>query len=66
MRKNRLWIFLLLLLAGGGGSLCAQSMSDSQVLEYVKESVRQGKEQKQIAAELARQGVTGPPGEGTV
>ena len=58
MRKNRLWIFLLLLLAGGGGSLCAQSMSDSQVLEYVKESVRQGKEQKQIAAELARQGVT--------
>ena len=58
MRKNRLWIFLLLLLAGGGGSLCAQSMSDNQVLEYVKESVRQGKEQKQIAAELARQGVT--------
>ena len=58
MRKNRLWIFLLLLLAGGGGSLCAQSMSDSQVLEYVKESVRQGKEQKQIAAELARRGVT--------
>ena len=58
MRKNRLWIFLLLLLAGGGGSLCAQSMSDSLVLEYVKESVRQGKEQKQIAAELARRGVT--------
>ena len=58
MRKNRLWIFLLLLLAGGGCSLCAQSMSDGQVLEYVQESVKQGKEQKQIAAELARRGVT--------
>ena len=58
MRKNRLWIMLLLLLAGGGGSLYAQSMSDAQVLEYVKESVQQGKEQKQIAAELARRGVT--------
>ena len=58
MRKNRLWIFLLLLLAGGGCSLYAQSMSDQQVLEYVQESVKQGKEQKQIAAELARRGVT--------
>ena len=58
MRKNRLWIFLLLLLAGGGCSLYAQSMSDRQVLEYVQESVKQGKEQKQIAAELARRGVT--------
>ena len=58
MRKNRLWIFLLLLLAGGGCSLYAQSMSDRQVLEYVKEGVKQGKEQKQMAAELARRGVT--------
>ena len=33
-------------------------MSDSQVLEYVKEGIRQGKEQKQLASELARKGVT--------
>ena len=36
----------------------AQDMSDSQVLEYVKEGIRQGKEQKQLASELARKGVT--------
>ena len=40
------------------GSLMAQSMSDSQVLEYVKDGIRQGKEQKQLASELARKGVT--------
>ena len=33
-------------------------MSDSQVLEYVKDGIRQGKEQKQLASELARKGVT--------
>ena len=33
-------------------------MSDPQVLEYVKEGIKQGKEQKQIASELARKGVT--------
>ena len=42
----------------GSGSLMAQSMSDSQVLEYVKVGIRQGKEQKQLASELARKGVT--------
>ena len=36
----------------------AQNMSDSQVLEYVKDGIRQGKEQKQLASELARRGVT--------
>ena len=36
----------------------AQTMSDQQVLEYVKEGIRQGKEQKQLASELARKGVT--------
>ncbi|MEY8709073.1 SLBB domain-containing protein, partial [Bacteroides faecichinchillae] len=38
--------------------MLAQSMSDQQVLEYVKEGIKQGKEQKQMAAELARKGVT--------
>ncbi|RHK91561.1 capsule biosynthesis protein [Bacteroides xylanisolvens] len=42
----------------GAAPVAAQTMSDSQVLEYVKEGIRQGKEQKQLASELARKGVT--------
>lgn len=42
----------------GSVSLLAQNMSDSQVLDYVKDGIRQGKEQKQLASELARKGVT--------
>ena len=57
--KHRLLIIpVVLLLCSWCGSAVAQSMSDQQVLEYVQESVKQGKEQKQIAAELARRGVT--------
>lgn len=48
-------IFLLML---GATPVTAQTMSDSQVLEYVKEGIKQGKEQKQLASELARKGVT--------
>ena len=33
-------------------------MVSAQVLEYVKDGIRQGKEQKQLASELARKGVT--------
>ena len=49
---------LLFLILGVFSPLMAQSMSDSQVLEYVKDGIRQGKEQKQLASELARRGVT--------
>ena len=49
---------LLFLLLGVFSPLMAQSMSDSQVLEYVKDGIKQGKEQKQLASELARKGVT--------
>ena len=35
-----------------------RSMSDQQVLEYVKTGMQQGKDQRQIATELARRGVT--------
>ena len=49
---------LILLLMLGAAPVAAQNMSDSQVLEYVKEGIRQGKEQKQLASELARKGVT--------
>ena len=58
MKIQRLFSILLFCLMLGRGSLMAQSMSDSQVLEYVKDGIRQGKEQKQLASELARKGVT--------
>ena len=58
MKHRLLIISVVLLLCSWCGSAVAQSMSDQQVLEYVQESVKQGKEQKQIAAELARRGVT--------
>ena len=51
-------VFLFILLLGVCFPLMAQNMSDSQVLEYVKDGIRQGKEQKQLASELARKGVT--------
>ena len=49
-------VFLFILLLGVFSPLMAQTMSDSQVLEYVKDGIRQGKEQKQLASELARKG----------
>ena len=36
----------------------AQTMSDAEVLEYLKQGSQQGKDQQQIAVELARRGVT--------
>ena len=50
--------FLFILILGVSSPLMAQGMSDPQVLEYVKDGIRQGKEQKQLASELARKGVT--------
>ena len=56
--RRKFNVFLFILLLGVFSPLMAQSMSDSQVLEYVKDGIRQGKEQKQLASELARRGVT--------
>ena len=50
--------FLIFFVLGVFSPLMAQNMSDFQVLEYVKDGIRQGKEQKQLASELARRGVT--------
>ena len=58
MKMQKLMGALILLLMLGTAPVAAQNMSDSQVLEYVKEGIRQGKEQKQLASELARKGVT--------
>ena len=50
--------FILSPLMGGGLHLRAQTMSDAQVLEYLREALEQGREQQQIASELERRGVT--------
>lgn len=49
-----LMVFSLLLTAGAW----AQSMSDNQVVEYVKSATEAGKSQKQIMTELTARGVT--------
>lgn len=49
---------MVLVFALSGSVLAQQSMSDQQVLEYVKTGMQQGKDQRQIATELARKGVT--------
>lgn len=61
MLKRALSLFLLVFLVfalSGTAFAQQQSMSDQQVLEYVKSGMQQGKDQRQIATELARRGVT--------
>ena len=55
---KRLLSLLFLVFVLSGTVLAQQSMSDQQVLEYVKAGMQQGKDQRQIATELARRGVT--------
>lgn len=55
---KRLLSLLFLVFALSGTVLAQQSMNDQQVLEYVKTGMQQGKDQRQIATELARRGVT--------
>lgn len=56
---KRLLIVTLFLAACVASEVSAQmKMTDQQVIEYVKQATQEGKEQKQIAAELARRGVT--------
>lgn len=54
---KRILSFLVVLLLSGAAAF-AQSMSDEQVLQYVKDGMQQGKDQRQLATELARRGVT--------
>ena len=59
MKMKRLLIVLLLVATCATSKMYAQmKMTDQQVIEYVKQATQEGKEQKQIAAELARRGVT--------
>ena len=56
MMKKLISLFTFLLLFSAG--VWAQSMSDNQVVEYVKTATEAGKSQKQIITELAARGVT--------
>lgn len=59
MKMKRLLIVTLFLATCAVSEVSAQTkMTDQQVIEYVKQATQEGKEQKQIAAELARRGVT--------
>lgn len=58
MIKRLLSLFFLAFVLSATTVLAQQSMSDQQVLEYVKTGMQQGKDQRQIATELARRGVT--------
>lgn len=49
---------MFLCLAFGGSAYAQSRMTDQQVLEYVKEGMKSGKDQRTLASELARQGVT--------
>lgn len=56
---KKFYIITFLLIAYLGSGVYAQTkMTDQQVIEYVKQATQEGKEQKQIAVELGRKGVT--------
>ena len=56
MRKRILLLSVLLMFISL--SVMAQSMTDDEVMEYVKKATEQGVSQKQIIVELAAKGVT--------
>ena len=58
MRKSILSMAMFLCLGFGGSAYAQSRMTDQQVLEYVKEGMKSGKDQRTLASELARQGVT--------
>ncbi len=55
MRRFLSVVFAILMACGAA---LAQSMSDSQVLQYIQQANSQGKNQQQITTELMRRGVT--------
>lgn len=54
-KLSHIILFFFLLMAA---PTMAQTMSDAEVLEYLKQGSQQGKDQQQMAVELARRGVT--------
>lgn len=58
MRKLFIQVLFIMLCCTATFPVAAQSMSDTQVLEYVKQGLKEGKDQRVLATELARKGVT--------
>lgn len=58
MRKLFIQVLFIMLCCVATFPVAAQSMSDTQVLEYVKQGLKEGKDQRVLATELARKGVT--------
>lgn len=58
MMKRFLKIAFSLMLLANALSVSAQSMTDTQVLEYVKQAMQQGMGQEEIAVQLLSRGVT--------
>ena len=58
MLKKSVFLGLMLLCLSTTSMAQMGGMNDKQVLEYVQTGLKQGKNQKQIATELARRGVT--------
>lgn len=58
MKMNRLFIIVSFLISSSLVLYAQSVMTDQQVLEYVKDGTKQGKDQKHMAGELARRGVT--------
>lgn len=58
MMKRFLKIAFSLMLLANALSVLAQSMTDTQVLEYVKQAMQQGMGQEEIAVQLLSRGVT--------
>lgn len=58
MRRKFLALSLFLCIVASAPLSAQSTMTDQQVLEYAKDGVKQGKDQRTIATELARRGVT--------
>ena len=58
MRKLFIQVLFIMPCCVATFPVAAQSMSDTQVLEYVKQGLKEGKDQRVLATELARKGVT--------
>lgn len=58
MRRQLIRLVLCLSLLGGSAAYAQSGMTDSQVIEYVRQALQQGKDQQTIAVELMAKGAT--------
>ena len=58
MRIFFISVAIALLFMGNSGAYAQMGMTDSQVIQYVKDGLKQGKSQQQLMMELSAKGVT--------